>query len=739
MRKILLGLLSFIIILAGLNYFMRLKNDNTVDDEIDEDIDLYSEVIETPNYIQNIEEDDHSYAPIEVDNTTNYVTTWYCMSTDGNIESDISYNNIDVKVHHNGTNIESNSLFRDGVTLMQGSTYTISFNAYSSMERNIEVRLLNADTWITLFKEDVHITSDNNSYDVTFTMNQGSIWNARLAFNFGNNGINDEHEINFSNILLKRDSDFGNTIKVNQIGYKTTNQKRCVFPYNQGDYFNVIDVNSNEIVYTGAIVNKTVNDETNEIDYYGDFTNVTKAGTYRIESQLGETSLPFIISEKLYTNVYQKALQFLNIQRCGQELSSEILGGYGHLACHDEEAIVYDYPDLKIDVSGGWHDAGDYGRYVITGAKTLTDLLLSYMYNPNAFGDNDGTTDSNNGIPDILDEARYELEWLMKMQMEDGGVYSKAVTNNFALDVSPEEDSKVVYVLPSETISTADFISVMSLASICYKDIDKNFSKLCLEKAKLSWNYIEANPGLVTLENPSDINAGLYRDDKNSDERFFANMALYIATKDGKYLDAAKNIYAQDNTCVKGNSYQNVGLYGVYIYLAYSEYSDEFYEEMINCIKSSAESILSYVENDGYNVSINEYKWGSNGDVADNGVALLLAYDITNDERYRQAAVEQLNYLFGKNSLDMTFVTGFGINSPKYPHHRMSKAKELNLKGALVGGPDANRDDNITSTLSWDIPVAKVYVDEYLSYSSNEVAIYWNGSLIHLLTRLRMF
>ena len=87
----------------------------------------------------------------------------------------------------------------------------------------------------------------------------------------------------------------------------------------------------------------------------------------------------------------------------------------------------------------------------------------------------------------------------------------------------------------------------------------------------------------------------------------------------------------------------------------------------------------------------------------------------------------------------MTFVTGFGINSPKYPHHRMSKAKELNLKGALVGGPDANRDDNITSTLSWDIPVAKVYVDEYLSYSSNEVAIYWNGSLIHLLTRLRMF
>ena len=739
MKKLLLGLLSFIIVLAIFNYFMQSNNDNTVDNGIDDDLNLYTEVIETPNYIQNIEDDDYSYAPIEVNNITNFETTWFCISTDGNIESNISYNNIDVKVHHNGSNIESNSLFRDGVPLMQGTTYTISFSAYSSIERNIEVRLLNADTWITLFKEDVHITSDNNSYDVTFTMNQGSIWNARLAFNFGNNGINDEHEINFSNILLKRDSDFGNTIKINQIGYKTTNQKRCVFPYNQGDYFNVIDVNSNEVVYTGAIVNKIENEETNEINYYGDFTNVTKAGTYRIESQLGGTSASFIISEKLYTNIYQKALQFLNIQRCGQELSSEILGGYGHLACHDEEAIVYDYPDLKIDVSGGWHDAGDYGRYVITGTKTLTDLLLSYMYNPNAFGDNDGTTDSNNGIPDILDEARYELEWLMKMQMEDGGVYSKAVTNNFALDVSPEEDSKVVYVLPSETISTADFISVMSLASICYKDIDKNFSKLCLEKAKLSWNYVEANPGLVTLENPSDINAGLYRDDKNSDERFFASMALYVATNDNKYLKSAKNIYEQDDSCVEGNTYQNVGLYGVYIYLLFDENYDEFHDLMLQSLKDSVESILSFVDNDGYNVSINEYKWGSNGDVVDNGIALLLAYDITNDERYRQASVEQLNYIFGKNSLDMTFVTGFGINSPQYPHHRMSRAKGLNLVGALVGGPDANRDDNITAGLSWDIPVAKVYVDEYLSYSSNEVSIYWNGSLIHLLTRLRMF
>ena len=177
----------------------------------------------------------------------------------------------------------------------------------------------------------------------------------------------------------------------------------------------------------------------------------------------------------------------------------------------------------------------------------------------------------------------------------------------------------------------------------------------------------------------------------------------------------------------------------VYIYLLFDENYDEFHDLMLQSLKDSVESILSFVDNDGYNVSINEYKWGSNGDVVDNGIALLLAYDITNDERYRQASVEQLNYIFGKNSLDMTFVTGFGINSPQYPHHRMSKAKDLNLVGALVGGPDANRDDNITEGLSWDIPVAKVYVDEYLSYSSNEVSIYWNGSLIHLLTRLRMF
>ena len=139
---------------------------------------------------------------------------------------------------------------------------------------------------------------------------------------------------------------------------------------------------------------------------------------------------------------------------------------------------------------------------------------------------------------------------------------------------------------------------------------------------------------------------------------------------------------------------------------------------------------------DRYNTSIESYSWGSNGDIVNNGIILMFAYNITDDQQYKQMAIEQLNYLFGKNSLNMTFVTGYGRNYPTEPHHRISKVKGLALKGALVGGADGNREDVITQGLDETLPSAKVYADNYLSYSSNEVSIYWNSGLLCLLALL---
>ena len=145
---------------------------------------------------------------------------------------------------------------------------------------------------------------------------------------------------------------------------------------------------------------------------------------------------------------------------------------------------------------------------------------------------------------------------------------------------------------------------------------------------------------------------------------------------------------------------------------------------------------MSIGSSDGYNTTVYSYNWGSNGDIVNNGIVLMMAYNITGDQKYRQMAVEQLNYVFGKNCLNRTFVTGFGYNSPNYIHHRPSIYNNLIPSGFLVGGVNSNREDDVIINMPLDTPPAKVYVDDNGSYSTNEVSIYWNSSLIALIRML---
>lgn len=170
----------------------------------------------------------------------------------------------------------------------------------------------------------------------------------------------------------------------------------------------------------------------------------------------------------------------LYLQCCGEVITDS---DFGHSACHTRYGIPFTEQE-KIDVSGGWHDAGGYGRYIVPAAKTIADLLYAYEANPKLYSDNIGIPQSGNGIPDILDEARYELEWMMKMQRADGGVYHKVTCENFPGYVSPEKETDQLIVTPVSTTATADFCASMALAYEFYKDIDLNFANSCLERAE---------------------------------------------------------------------------------------------------------------------------------------------------------------------------------------------------------------------------------------------------------------
>ena len=158
---------------------------------------------------------------------------------------------------------------------------------------------------------------------------------------------------------------------------------------------------------------------------------------------------------------------------------------------------------------------------------------------------------------------------------------------------------------------------------------------------------------------------------------------------------------------------------------------------MKKSLKTEADGLLGVMNGNGYLCSLDSYGWGSNSEALNNGVIMSMAYDFTGNQKYQQAAAEQVHYVLGRNSLNICFVTGFGSNTPSDVHSRVAKAKNTSLPGALVGGPDSYRDDKLTQALPDNMPPAKMYIDSFDSWSTNEVAVYYNSALIHMLGRIK--
>lgn len=672
------------------------------------------------------------YAPITADNTTGFQTGWVIQNNGGDSWGDITFNDIHIDVYNGGENNDGVIFYRDGIPFDAGVGYTIYFSLNSNVEKDIPINVVNADTGAVIYSENIHATSTSNSYSISFTSNV-STWNGSVRFLIGGGS---ENHIDISALRIVGSSQIA--IRTNHLGYQANSQKRCTFTYDAGDVFDVVKQDTNEVVYSGAIVNDAWNEYTAENNSYGDFTNVMEPGTYYIRAQIGVISHPFVIEENPYGDITNTVIRMLSLQRCGTGTSESWAHELAHPECHTSLAKVYQ-TESTFDVRGGWHDAGDYGRYIKTGSKAVSDLLFAYLYCPEMFGDNGNLPESGNGIPDILDEARFELEWMLKMQSPDGGVYNTVMTSNFPYDVSPEEDLQDLILFYQETTSTGDFGGAMAVASIVFKDFDQEFSNKCLDAALRANNYLNHNQELIDIVNPDGIIGGNFPDNFDEDARFYTNMGLYVATKDTMYLEEAKRQYEKSSDAAIGLSWVANGGYGRYIFLTNqeSEKDDpEFYKVMVESLKSEALEILNYGLGNGYNTGLYMYGWGSNHDMCVNGITMSMAYDFTGDTRYQQYALEHLNYILGKNTLDLCYVTTFGYNSPTNVHNRLSVSHDVVFPGAMVGGANSFREDPVTQALPGNLPQAKVYSDSFESYSTNEIAINWNSALIHLLARV---
>lgn len=652
-----------------------------------------------------------------------------------------------------GTVKHAYQIYCDGFELLQNAVYQMSFDISSDIDRIMDYRIQinGGDYHAYTSEEGISLTKDMQHYTYTFTMEESSDPAPRLCFNLGfqdTDGQLTKHTVLIDNVelLLLDDSkvvsssqeDTTKSINLNQVGYKPSDTKTAIFRDSSLDTdFNVVNIDTGETVYSGKIIGAIVTPSADETVGYGDFSKVTQPGTYKITALNSGESYSFTIAEDVYHDIFKDTVKMLYLQRCGTELPSDFAGDFAHPACHhNQKAYIYGTKDRK-DVSGGWHDAGDYGRYVVSGAKAVADLMLTYELYEDARVDDIGIPESGNSVPDILDEARYELDWLLKMQDEkSGGVYHKVTNQNFEDTIMPNDIDASDLIAPISNCATGDFAAVMAMAARVYQDYDKSFSKTCLKAAKKALNYMESHDNKGGFVNPKDVLTGEYPDTNDRDEYLWACAELFKTTGNKDYN---KKINTIDCSSLSyGLGWQAVDLYAYYAYLTADNQDTTIAKRFEERLNNYIDTTTKTIDKDGYFSSIEDaYPWGSNMTIANNGMILLLAQHINTDKtEFTSMAQKQLDYLLGANPTSYCFVTGYGSLSPQSVHHRPSQVKGIAMKGMLVGGANSNLEDPYAQNVLANMPAAKCYVDNVQSYSCNEVTVYWNSPLIFLLAGL---
>lgn len=527
-------------------------------------------------------------------------------------------------------------------------------------------------------------------------------------------------------------------IFVNQAGYKINSEKTAVVTF-PAESFSVIN-ESGQICLTGNVLPFGEDKASGERLFRADFSRVNVPGTYRVVCGI-HCSLDFRISDNAYDSCFDDLVKAFYFQRCGCELESKFAGVWTHSACHTARARLWENPETTVEVSGGWHDAGDYGRYVTPAACTLAHLLYAYKLYPKVFlRQNINIPDKSPYLPDILAECRYELNWLIKMQRFDGAVWHKATTMRHAPFVMPEQDTEQVYVMPVSSSATADFAAVTALAYTVYKEFDEKFADRLLKSSVAAYDWLEQHPEFTGFHNPDGCNTGTYGENSDLDNRFWAAAELYTITGEQRYYNRLL-LAIQQEFSKTALGFASVGGFGALALLL----DGKAHEIMLNFFKKeftdAARRLETVCKGNGWGVSLlpEEYYWGSNMRVLTNGMLFLIADYLEKGTRFRRYALMQLNYILGVNATGYSFISGTGAFSINYPHHRPAFADGIEecIPGFVSGGPNSRREDSFAAAaIPENTPPMKCFIDNTDCYSLNEITVYWNSPAVFVMAGL---
>ncbi|MCR5123109.1 MAG: glycoside hydrolase family 9 protein [Ruminococcus sp.] len=526
-------------------------------------------------------------------------------------------------------------------------------------------------------------------------------------------------------------------IFVDQAGYYPRDTKKAVIPF-ECESFTVTDMIGN-VRYSGKTVYAGADEASGDNVRIADFSELTEKGSYCVRAG-GRTSAMFRIGDDIYDDVFMKTSKAFYYLRCGCGLDERHAGVWHHGKCHTAPAKLWEDRNVTLDVSGGWHDAGDYGRYVTAGACAVSHLLYAFRLFPEAF-EKQKLNIPEEGLPDILSEVRCELEWFLKMQNGEGGVYHKATTALHAPFVMPEDDTAEMFVFPVSSMATADLAAVCALASGVYSAYDKTFSDRLLKAAEKSVEWLERNPQFIGFTNPEGCNTGGYGERDDLSNRFWAYSEMYALTGERKYHDRLVSALEKDFP-LTALGYGEVGGVGALAYILCEREKDTaLLDRLKKEFLSLAEELKKKADKCGYGIAMesSDYYWGSNMGLMTKAMIFAVTDVLYGDHSCREYACRHIHCLLGANALGISYVTGAGEFRCNYPHLRPAFADGIEecIPGMVAGGPNKYLSDPFAANvIPKGTPPMKCYADDTASYSLNEITIYWNSPTVFVLAYL---
>lgn len=531
--------------------------------------------------------------------------------------------------------------------------------------------------------------------------------------------------------------EFDREIFVNQAGYHQSRRKVAAIK-SKCDWFCVKDENGC-VKFRSEVAHFGVDKDSQDDIYIADFSNFCQIGRYYIETNTQKRSVTFEISNNCCDKVFGDVCKAFYFLRCGTALKESYAGKFSHPCCHSAKAAEWSNRNILLDVSGGWHDAGDYGRYVTAGACALAHILFAYRLFDSVFkAQNLNIPESGENMPDMLCECRYELDWLLKMQKSDGSVYHKATTMHHAPFIMPQCDEEQMYLFDISSMATADFAAICALSSRIYAEFDKEYSQKLLSASLKAYAFLEKNPQFIGFENPQDCDTGVYGENDDTDNRFWAAAELFCATNDEKYHDDMKYMLKKNNFPLVALGYGSTGGLGAFSYIFDAKNPDpDLIFNFKNAFTMCAQKFAALADKCGYGAAMEtrDWCWGSNMNIAKRAMIFIIADKIENGNRFDKYACAQLDYLLGVNATGFSFITQNGEFSANYPHLRPAYADGIEqcIPGMVCGGPNRfPADSDAMILIKPNTAPAKCYADDVGCYSLNEITIYWNAPVVFL-------